>query len=63
MSLRTVTPIIPEPKQECAQLEQDLKKMRCVGLLEQPWGLKHEGNFKELLLVERPNFFDNTIRD
>ena len=63
MSLRNVTPSIPEGGQEHAQLEEDLKKIRCVGLLEQPWGSKHKDIVRELLAMERPNMFDTTIRD
>ena len=37
--------------------------MRCVGLLERPWPLKREELVRELLLPERPNIFDTTIRD
>ena len=61
VSLRNMAPIIPECKQERAQLEEDLKKMRCVGLLKRPWALKDEGIVRELLLSEPSNCFDNTI--
>ena len=63
MLLRNVTPSIPEGGLERAQLEEDLKKMRCVGLLERPWGLKQEEIIWELLATERPNVFDGTIQD
>ena len=62
VSLRNVTPSIPEGDQERAQLEEDLKKMRCEGLLERPSGLKHEDIMGELLM-EQPNIFDTTVRD
>ena len=42
VALRNVIPSIPEGGVESAQLEKDLKKMRCEGLLDWPWGLKHE---------------------
>ena len=35
VSQRNVTPSILEGGQERAQLEEDLKKMRCAGFLEQ----------------------------
>ena len=63
VSLRNVTPSIPEGGPERAQLEEDLRKMRCAGLLERPWGLKHEAIVRELIATKRPNVFDKTIRD
>ena len=63
VSLRNVIPNIPERRLERAQLEEDLKKMRCAGLQEQLWGLKHEEIIWELLATERPNVFDGTIQD
>ena len=63
MSLRNVTPNILEGGPERAQLEEDLKKMRCTRLLERLWGLKHEEIVRELLTPKRPNVFDGTIRD
>ena len=42
MSLRNVTPVVLEDEQECAMLKDDLYKLGCVGLLEQPWNLKNE---------------------
>ena len=50
VSLRNVTPSIPEAGQERVQLEEDLKKMRCAGLLERLWGLKHKEIVRELLI-------------
>ena len=63
MSLRNVNPSIPEGGQECAQLEEDLKKMRCAGLLERPWSLKYKDLVQKLIAMERPNMFDMTIQD
>lgn len=68
VALRNVTPAIPEGEKERAELEQDLKRMRCKGLLRRPWDLKHEDIVRELVGVqdgtlERSNCFDNTIRD
>ena len=37
--------------------------MRCAGLLERPWGLKHEEIVQAMLLTERPNVFNGTIRN
>ena len=63
VSLRNVTPSIPKGGLERAQLEEDLKKMECEGLLERPWGLKQEEMNRELLELEQPKIFDGTIRD
>ena len=38
-----------------------MKAMRCAGLLEPPWELKHEEIVRELLATKRPNIFDGTI--
>ena len=58
-----MTPNILEGGLERAQLEEDLRRMRCVGLLEQLWGLKQEEIVRELVAMECPNIFDGTIRD
>ena len=63
VALRNVTPSIPEGGLEHTQLEKDLKKMQCEGLLERPWSFKHEEIIQELLELERPTVFDETIRD
>ena len=63
VALRNVTPNILEGGVEHTQLEEDLKKMWCEWLLEQPWGLKHKEIVRELLEPEHPNVFDKTIRD
>ena len=63
VSLKNVTPSILEGGQEHAQLEEDLKKMRCAGLLKRSWGLKHKDIVQELLATERPNIFNTTIQD
>ena len=62
MSLRNVTLSIPEGGQEHAQLEEDLKKMSCMGLLKRPWGLKLEETMRKLL-TKQPNIFNTTVQD
>ena len=42
VSLRNVTPIIPENEQERAMQKDDLVGLGCAGLLERPWNLKNE---------------------
>ena len=39
VSLRNVAPVILEREQEHVQLEQDLRSMRCAGLLDGPWAM------------------------
>ena len=63
ISLRTVTPSIPENPIELVELKEDLRRMRCAGLLERPWALKREELVHKLVQSERPNIFDGTIRD
>ena len=63
ISLRNVTPSIPENPIHLEELKQDLARMRCEGLLDRPWTLKREQLVRELLLPERPNMFDTTVRD
>ena len=63
ISLRNVTPIIPENPIHLEELKQDLARMRCEGLLDRPWALKREQLVREMLQTERPNIFDGTIRD
>ena len=63
ISLRNVTPSIPENPIHLEELKQDLARMRCEGRLDRPWALKREQLVRELLQPERPNIFDGTIRD
>ena len=63
ISLRTVTPSIPENPIELEELKEDLRRMRCARLLERPWELKREELVRKLVQPERPNIFDKTIRD
>ena len=63
ISLRTVTPSIPENPVELTKLKEELRRMRCDGLLERPWALKREELVRELVQPECPNIFDGTIRD
>ena len=63
MSLRTVTPSIPENPLKLAELKEDLRRMRCIGLLERPWALKREELVRKLVQPECPNIFNGTIWD
>ena len=61
ISLRNVTPSIPENSIHLEELKQDLATMRYEGLLERPWVLKREQLVREMVQPERPNIFDGTI--
>ena len=63
VSLRMVTPSIPENPIALAELKEDLRVIRCASLLEQPWALKREELVHELLLPEGPNILDTTVQD
>ena len=68
MSLRNVTPLVPEDEQERAMLKDNLYGLGCVGLLERPWNLKNEEFVQQFVMIreqkmERNNIFDATIRN
>ena len=68
VSLRNVTPAIPDIERERAMLKKDLHNLGCARLLERPWNLKNEEFIQQFVLirknkVERNNMFDTTIRD
>ena len=56
-------PSIPENPIELMELKEDLRRMRCAGLLERSWALKREELVHELVQQERLNIFDGTIRN
>ena len=68
VSLRNMTPIVPEDKQERAMLKDDLYELGCVGMLKRPWNIKNEEFVQQFVMIreqklERNNIFDATIRD
>ena len=63
ISLRNVTPSIPENPIHLEELKHDLATMRCEGLLERSWALKREQLVREMVQPERLNIFKGTIRD
>ena len=42
VSLRNVTPVVPDGEQERAMLKDDLYRIGCAELLERLWNLKNE---------------------
>ena len=68
VSLRNVTPVVPENEGECAMLKSDLYRIGCAGLLERPWNIKNKEFIQQFVMIreqkiERSNIFDTTIRD
>ena len=68
VSLRNVTPVIPDNEGKRAMLKEDLHNLGCAGLLERSWNLKNEEFIQQFVLIrehkmERSNIFDTTIRD
>ena len=68
VSLRNVTPVVPENEGEREMLKSDLYRIRCAGLLEQPWNIKNEEFVQQFVMIweqkiEHSNIFDTTIRD
>ena len=68
VSLRNVTPVVPENEGERAILKSDFYGIGCAGLLERPWNIKNEEFVQQFVMIreqkmERSNIFDTTIRD
>ena len=59
--LRSVVPAIPKEPGERAYLEEDLTRIRCIGLLSRPWTVKEEKMVRELI-VGAPNQYEGTVR-
>ena len=56
-------PSIPENPIELEELKEDLRRIRCAGLLERLWALMREELVHKLVQLERPNIFEGTIWD
>ena len=52
--LRSVVPTIPKESGERAYLEEDLIRIKCIGLLNKPWMVKEDKMVRELI-VGAPN--------
>ena len=68
VSLRNMTPIVPEDEQERAMLKDNLHGLGCAGLLERPWNLKNEEFIQQFVMIreqklEWSNICDTTICD
>ena len=61
LTLRSVVPAIPKEPREKAHLEEDLTRIRCIGLLSKPWSVKDERMVRELI-TGAPNQYEGTVR-
>ena len=60
ITLRSVVPVISQEPREHAHLEEDLTKLRCIGLISKPWTVKDEKMVWEILMGV-PNQYDITV--
>ena len=51
VSLRNVTPVVPEDEQERSMLKNDLYDIGCAGLLERPWNTKNEEFVQQFVMI------------
>ena len=61
VSLKAMVPVIPKTPTARRELEEDLTRIGCVGLLNKPWNIKDKGLVRELV-EGAPNQFDHTVR-
>ena len=61
ISLKALVPVIPKIPTTRRELEEDLTRIGCGGLLNKPWNIKDEGIVWELV-EGAPNQFDHNVR-
>ena len=61
ISLKAVVPGLPKNAKDRELLEEDLRRIRCHGLLGKPWGLRMEEMVAEII-GEKDNRWDGTVR-
>ena len=61
LTLRSIVSAIPKEPGERAHLEEDLTRIRCIGLLSKPWSVKDEGMVRELTMGA-PNQYEGTVQ-
>ena len=61
ISLKALVPVIPKTPTARQELEKDLTRIGCAGLLNKLWNIKDKGMVRELV-EGAPNQFDHTIR-
>ena len=59
--VKPILPAIPTDGKERRELEEDLRAMGCVGLLDRPWNVPSEDTLREFLF-QRGNQWDKTER-
>ena len=60
ISLKVLVLVIPKTLTARRELEEDLTRIGCAGLLNKPWNIKDEGMVRELV-EGAPNQFDHTV--
>ena len=61
ISLKALVPVIPKTPTARRELEEDLMRIGCAGLLNKPWNIKDKEMVRELV-EGAPNQFDHTVR-
>ena len=61
LTLRSVVPVIPKEPGERAYLEEDLTRIKCIGLMSKPWSVKDEKMVWELV-TGALNQYERTVR-
>ena len=61
ISFKALAPVVPKTLTARWELEEDLERIGCAGLLNKPWNVKDEGLVRELV-EGAPNQFDYTVR-
>ena len=59
--VKSILPTIPSDAKERRELEEDLRSMGCIGLLDRPWNVSSEDTLREFLSL-RGNQWDKTQR-
>lgn len=62
MALRKVHVSIPKDRQDGRELEEDFRRMECIGLLHKPWRVRMEGMVRKLITGEVTEEFFKTVR-
>ena len=60
ISLKALVPVVPKTPTVRWELEEDLERIGCAGLLNKSWNIKDEGLVRELV-KGAPNQFDHTV--
>jgi len=61
VAFQIITPTIPSDALHRRQLEEDLARIVCIGLLERPWNLWSDEMIYELISGV-PNQYERTVR-